>query len=237
VAVALHTVVIQLEIGAATVLLVLGVAAIVLPVCGLIAGKAFLGNRLDATLWAFEIGEIVSCLILFWISTGAWTNYAIQAVVFASVLTARAVARAVVAAPSPRFLLVTVLATGAVLGSTFNEVFDTTLRLLMDRSALEALFAHLNRPPSLYFFADRPGLNRIHGRVDLVYDDWLYPVFESLHMAEPRSIWLRRELTMGRVRSIVTSSDRPELEGIGTTLRELGYRPDTHAGPFFVWTR
>ena len=33
--------------------------------------------------------------------------------------------------------------------------------------------------PMPIFFADRPGLNRVHGRADLVYDPWLYPVFES----------------------------------------------------------
>ena len=49
---------------------------------------------------------------------------------------------------------------------------------------------HLKLPPSAFFFLERPGINRVNGRLELVYDDWLYPVFESLHLAEPRSGWL-----------------------------------------------
>ena len=35
------------------------------------------------------------------------------------------------------------------------------------------------RPAAEVFFVDLPGLNRLHGRIDLVYDPWLYPVFED----------------------------------------------------------
>ena len=34
----------------------------------------------------------------------------------------------------------------------------------------------------------------MYGRADLVFDHWLYPVFESVHGAEPRSCWLRSAL-------------------------------------------
>ncbi len=53
------------------------------------------------------------------------------------------------------------------------------------------------RTSDLYFAAD-PGRNRQYGRTDLVFDHWLYPVFESVHGAEPRSSWLRSAL-YGRV--------------------------------------
>ena len=63
----------------------------------------------------------------------------------------------------------------------------------------------------------------MNGRLDLVYDDWLYPVFESVHLAEPRSIWLRQALTDGSVRFVVNTSDANEIDGIGEPLRSLGF--------------
>ena len=59
----------------------------------------------------------------------------------------------------------------------------------------------------------------MNGRLDLVYDDWLYPVFESIHQAEPRSVWLHRALTSGAIRYVVNASDSPKIDGLGDTLR------------------
>ena len=64
---------------------------------------------------------------------------------------------------------------------------------------LARLSHYLRRPSSELFFVDRPGDNRVHGRLDLVYDPWLYPVFESIGLAEPRSAWLARALETGPV--------------------------------------
>jgi hypothetical protein len=83
----------------------------------------------------------------------------------------------------------------------------------------------------------RPGENRLHGRIELVYDDWLYPVFESIHRAEPRSVWLRRALDRGPIHFVVNTSDSPRIDGIGTSLKALGYRPRIQVGPFWVWER
>jgi len=97
---------------------------------------------------------------------------------------------------------------------------------------------YLRRPRSSYFFAGRPGLNRTDGRLDLVYDDWLYPVFESYGLAEPRSLWLRPALASGTVRVVVNNSARPVLEGTTLDLRRMGYRPDAKMEPYFyVWIR
>ena len=90
---------------------------------------------------------------------------------------------------------------------------------------------------SAIYFADRPGLNRINDHLDLVFDDWLYPVFESLQLAAPRSRWLRPQLVAGLIRVVVIASDRPRLDGIPETLPELGYLTVIQFGPFRVWTR
>ena len=66
---------------------------------------------------------------------------------------------------------------------TFRN-FDT------ERALMKQLDEHLGRPRACYYFTDRPGLNRLDGRLELVHDNWLYPVFESLRLAEPRSAWL-----------------------------------------------
>ena len=73
-------------------------------------------------------------------------------------------------------------------------------------------------------FLDVPGANRLHGRTDLVYDPWLYPVFESIGLAEPRSIWLERALATGPVRVIATTSSRTEIAGL-----KRAARPRLHA--------
>ena len=151
-------------------------------------------------------------------------------------LDGRAASRAVDASSSLRVLLPAALATVGVMASTFN-VFDVTRQIRAERVAVALIFEHVKRPHSQYFFTDRPGFNRIHGRLDLVYDDWLYPVFESLRLAEPRSRWLRAESTSCSVRAIVTSSDGLRIDGIEQSLRALGYRPDIQVGRFYVWTR
>ena len=102
---------------------------------------------------------------------------------------------------------------------------------------LERIYDHLERPRSSFFFTDHPGRNRVNGRLELVYDDWLYPVFESLSLAESRSSWLGPPLAMGPVRAVVKPNDGPLIDGTTLDLRRLGYRPDVSLGPFFVWTR
>ena len=85
---------------------------------------------------------------------------------------------------------------------------------------------------------DRPGINRLNGRLDLVYDDWLYPVFEAIHLAQPRSIWLQRALYSGGVDFVITKTESPNIDGLGPTLTQLGYRRDTKFGTsYYAWRR
>ena len=60
--------------------------------------------------------------------------------------------------------------------------------------------------PREIFFVSRPDANLALGRPDLVYDDWLYPVFETLGLAERRSAWLGRALESGSVRYVAQRS-------------------------------
>jgi hypothetical protein len=214
------------------VCLLLLTLALVVPGCALTGGRP-----LDRRLWACCLGELGLLLILSRVSTGAWINYAIQAIVFAGVLTARILTRAVDAAPRLRFVLPNALAVLAVLVSVLMEIKEVTSRRLAERAALRRIFREVGRPPSAYFFPDRPGLNRVQGRLDLVYDDWLYPVFESLDLAEPRSRWLRRALTSGPVRVVASMSESPRVDGVSEPLPALGYDSAVRIGPFVVWTR
>ena len=93
------------------------------------------------------------------------------------------------------------------------------------------------RSPDTVFFVDRPGFNRIHGRADLVYDPWLYPVFESIKLAEPRSAWLGRAIKYGPVRVVVMSSPALQIDGVSQSLPEMGYALRLRIGPWFVWMR
>ena len=214
-------------------------AALVLaiPVCVAFAWHSNEDGRLDATLGAYWAAELILVVLLSRVTTGAWINYAIQAIVFAAVLTARVLARALDAASSNRQTLPAALAALAVLASALMDVKEAASRRRAEHAALTQIFLLAGQPPSAFFFVDRPGLNRVHGRLDLVYDDWLYPVFESLRLAEPRSRWLRPMLTAGPVQVVVLDSEIPRLDGISETLPALGYLSAIRFGPFMVWSR
>ncbi len=100
-----------------------------------------------------------------------------------------------------------------------------------ERGAIRQILDYYHRPASEFFFVGRPGQNRLDGRLDLVYDDWLYPVFESLRLAEPRSAWLAHALgSGGSVRYVVTASDSPQIDGLGDSLRNWVILRGTSSG-------
>jgi hypothetical protein len=184
--------------------------------------RSWLGGRLDAALWVYLAGELALMLALCRSSTGAWINYAIPAVVFACVLTARALGRAFDFAPSARSLLPAALAVLAVPTAVLQDVQGVAIQRAVEHAALARIFEQVGRTRREYFFVDLPGHNRVRGRPDLVYDHWLYPVFESIGLAEPRSNWLRRALTAGPVRVVVTISKEPRIAGLEQTPDEPG---------------
>ena len=101
--------------------------------------------------------------------------------------------------------------------------------------AVEVVLHSLKGPTRDIYFSGSPGKNRVAGRTDLVFDDWLYPVFESLHLAEPRSSWLPVALSDGSVRFVVTSSDDPRIDGVNQSLRALGYIPRAEFASIYIW--
>jgi hypothetical protein len=191
----------------------------------------------DAALWVYWLGELVLVVVLSAVTTGAWINYAIQAIVFVCVLTARTLERGLWAVSGVRTSVPAALAACVVLASVLMEIKEIASERRAERAELAQTLAQVRRPGSELFFAGRPGLNRIHGRLDLVYDDWLYPVFEALELAEPRSRWLRSALVAGPVRVVVCESDSPRLGGIPDLLPALGYRSSGRIGRFRVWVR
>jgi hypothetical protein len=225
------------EFGAAIAVGGMLLIGVVFPLCALLGEAGLRGGRLDMALWAYTVAELVVAIIFFDLSTGAWLNYAIQFVVFLAILAARAVSRIGVAGRLSWKCWPVALAGLSVLVATYGRLADSEMESGIERAAMDRIFEHLKLPPSAFFFIDRPGLNRVNGRLNLVYDDWLYPVFESLHLAESRSSWLDRELRSRSLRAVVATTPASHIPGTDLDLNRLGYHTDIAVGPFFVWTR
>jgi hypothetical protein len=209
----------------------------VIPVCLLVQPRTLLMGPLDRIVGIHLAAEIALVAILGWMSTGAWLNYGIQAVVFASILAGRGLARALEQTHLLRQAVPIALAAPVVLIGVCGAAVTTTRLRNAEQTALAQIFDRARRPSTEFFFVDRPGQNRLRGRLDLVYDEWLYPVFESIHQAEPRSIWLERALTSKTVSVVVHTSESPSIDGLAKPLTRLGYAYDFRVGSFFVWRR
>jgi hypothetical protein len=210
---------------------------IALPACVILARRLLARQWLDRVLLVYLAGELVMIVVLGWSSTGSWANYGIQATVFTSVIAARALDRACALRLSARAMVPIAAALSLQLFGVCSNTWSSFHRSRAERAALEQILGHFGRPSTEYFFVGRPGENRVHGRSDLVYDDWLYPVFESIRLAEPRSAWLRRALTDGSIRFIVNTSEMREIDGLAEPLALLGFVRRVKNGPFFVWER
>ena len=207
-------------------MVVLALIALVLLACALARGVRSRGDlRLDAALWiCTSAGELGLAAILWRLSTGGWFNYSLQAVVVGCVSTARRPR----ASPSSRRDATVARRDGR--SRRFRPLHGPILNQVVAERRSEAadlarLLKTVKRPSTELFFVDLPGANRVLGRLDMVYDPWLYPVFESIGLAEPRSIWLEDALATGPVRIVATASSRPDDRRARHTLPELGYRP------------
>jgi hypothetical protein len=199
--------------------------------------RSVFGGRVDRALWLYLIGELTFVALLSRQSTGAWYNYAIEAVVIGAALTARALSRAFSTALRARQLVPAAVAALAVPLFAFTDVKEVVAKRQAEHELVNHLLAQIRRSPAEMFFVDRPGDNRVHGQSALVYDPWLYPVFESIGLAEPRSIWLARALATGPVRVVIGTGPSDRIDGVRERLPELGYRPSFRLGPFLVWER
>jgi hypothetical protein len=104
-----------------------------------------------------------------------------------------------------------------------------------ERAYVASLMQRGGPGPSQYFFAERPAYNRMAGNDELVYDDWLYPVFESKGLAKNRSEWLGGALWGGRARFVVTTFDPSRFYGSRMIKAPFLYREVGQFGPFWVY--
>jgi hypothetical protein len=223
--------------GAVTVLLTILTVLLALPAAALCVRDASPRIGIDAALWVYLVVEAVLAMLLSRMSTGTWLNYAIPATVLAAVLAGRGLAHALNARTPPSVVLPAALASLAVLASSVYGIREVQQRERLERLVVEQIYDHWKWPRSSYFFTDRPGINRVNGRLELVHDHWLYPVFESLRLAEPRSHWLGTAIVSGPVRAVVAPNGRSLIEGTTLDLHRLGFHTDSSLGPFFIWTR
>jgi hypothetical protein len=214
----------------------LALVAVFVPALALAAGPRP-DDRIGRALWAYCALELAVTALLCRLSTGAWYNYAIGGVLFACVLAARSVEQAVGEKCSRQAVLTFAIAAVAVPAFALTDAKEVAAKRRVDRAALQGLLKNTRLSSTEIFFVDRPGDNRVHGRLDMVYDPWLYPVFESTGLAEPRSTWLARALAAGPIRVVVTTSPRSRIDGVARSLPELGYRLSDRSGPFLVWRR
>ena len=209
---------------------------LVVPVCVLIDRPRLVRElRSTGRCVCSRAAEILIVVPLCLASTGAWVNYAIQGIVFAAILTGRSLARACGGARLRTSLISIAIATLAVLCVEIIEAYATFHRMRFERMSTEAVLHILKEPTSSVYFVGEPGKNRVYGRADLVFDHWLYPVFESAHLAEPRSSWLRDALTDGSVRFVITTSKEPRIDGLEEPLTSLGYRSRFEIVSLYVW--
>jgi hypothetical protein len=191
--------------------------------------------RLDAFLAIYLAGELVCVIVLSRLSDGAWVNYAIGAMVFAVVLSARALSSALEEPPWPWIALVTVLTAIAVPATVCMSIKSEASRRRGENAGVARLLQTVGGRPSQYFFAERPAFNRMAGEVDLVYDDWLYPVFEAAGLAESRSEWLGRAVVDHRVRFVVTTADISRIPGMDMVRPTYRFRAVGAFGPFRIF--
>ena len=86
---ALQLVLVQMWVSTLIVLGLLLVIGLIIPAC-LLWERSLISGWLDIVLGAYWVGELAFASLLWQVSTGAWFNYAVESVVIACVLTARA---------------------------------------------------------------------------------------------------------------------------------------------------
>jgi preprotein translocase subunit SecG len=214
------------------------VVFVIIPTCFVLSFDRRSLTWLDITLAIYFCAEFILLVLLSRASAGAWFNYGIQGTVFASVVTARALARICANAVSPWVAPLFGLAALMVLVGVCENARETVNARNAERIVVAHIINHYQAPASVFFFVERPGLNRLHGLLNLVYDEWLYPVFEAVHLAQPRSIWLQSALTAGDIRFVVNKTESNKIDGLGKTLPQMGYRPGLKVGAdYYVWQR
>ncbi len=212
------------------------VMAIVVPASGVV-GHDLIKSVPDRMLCAFGVSEVVFAIWMWSLSTGGWFNYALEAVVIAAVVTARAMTRAC-ERPLPRTVrLPLAIAALAVPAFAFTDIKQVLLKRNSDTDEVAAVVEKTGCAASTIFFVDLPGVNRVNGRCDIVYDAWLFPVFESMGLAEPRSAWLEQRVLDGSISAVATTSTGDKISGVNRSLGDLGFSELKRVGRYRVWMR
>ncbi len=211
---------------------------VVIPACLAFDRHFLFRSSLDVQLFLFAAAELFIVVPLCRASTGAWVNYAIQGTIFAAILTARAISRAFADVRPVKALIPLAVVPAVLLGIEIKDEYRTYLARRVDQLEVQLCLDYLkDAKASELYFAGSPARTRAYGRTELVFDDWLYPVFEAVHLAEPRSSWLGRALTDGPVRFVITTSKEPLIDGVREPLEALGYLPRFQITSLYVWER
>ncbi len=221
----------------------IGLVALVLA-CLWAGPKRALGGWLDAILWLYLIAETALAGALCLNSTGAFVNYAMPAIVFASLWVGRALDRVVDGPLTFGRLVPLGLALLVLLGRNAQLAFVSALNREEDRANLRTLLDDPRvsaRSRSERYFVGQPQHNRRFGNLALAHDEWLYGQFEAVGAAEPREVWLRSALTEGPVRVVILPVDGRrgpgDVSGLARPLPELGYDVVGQVGHYSVWER
>ena len=221
--------------------LVLGFAIV------LVAGRGlFRGTWIDGVLVVVFVAETAAMVPLCLASEGAFVNYAMPSVVWASILFGRALSR-IASEPKHGWKRGFLVFAGLVLvarGVQLAEKAQTArqddrgpLRTLLTDPAVAAI------PPSQRYFVHLPQHNRMFGAVDLAHDEWLIQSYEKEGMIDPRSHWLKDRLSgpSANVNVVVVpvseTEDGAYVPGIPASLPALGYRLVQQFGRYAVWIR
>jgi hypothetical protein len=218
------------------------VGLLVLAVACLAGARRVLpATRLDGLLLIYLGVELAALVPLCLFNLGAADNYALQAVVLASILLARAADRALREVPARAWVPVGLgLAALVVLARDVQSIEIAARTRRQDRAALSALLDDPRvgrRSGGDYYFVGLPQHNRLLGRPELAHDEWLYGAFESVAAAEPRESWLRPALEGDPVRKVVVPDDQGRIPGLADDLPGLGYARVAQFGPYRVWER
>jgi hypothetical protein len=174
------------------------------------------------------------------------------AVVWASILVARAAIRVLDAPTLSVRSLAIGLAALALLGNdvrlaekSYSDRRDG--RELMSQVLSDPVVAAT--PRNQRYFVSKPQLNRLYGRADLAHDEWLYHSYEIAHLAEPRSRWLLAALSgqtpegekvPNGVTVVIVPSEEgrgDSVHGLDISLPHLGYKIIQQYGKYAVWQR
>jgi hypothetical protein len=198
----------------------------------------------DAALWAYLAAELLSLAPLCVFNLGAAENYAVQAVVFAGVLLARALNPLLVEGSSLKRLSALAVAASLLLALDVRLLGIAAAFQSRHREMLDAVLASsevADCAPEARFFAYATHLNRLHGRCSLAHDEWLYSAYEMVGAAEPRESWLKNALENGTVRQVIVvrppEKGPASLPGLSESLPELGYVLVSRIGTYYVWNK